>query len=123
MAFITAKEVKSIRVALKKKYPNLKFSVKKKDCMSVNVSIMKGDLDFTNILEGRDYISINHFYPENYDNYKKLIEDITDIIKTAPANEGGKEWFDDSDPQSDYFHTAYYFSINIGQFDKGYVQV
>jgi hypothetical protein len=33
----------------------------------------------------------------------------------------GNDWFDDSDSMTDYFHTAYYIGINIGNWDKDYV--
>ena len=31
--------------------------------------------------------------------------------------------YDNSDPQSDYFHVNYYLHLNIGQYDKPYVQI
>lgn len=30
-------------------------------------------------------------------------------------------WYDNSDVQSDYFNTAYYFDINVGKWDKPYI--
>jgi hypothetical protein len=30
------------------------------------------------------------------------------------------DWFDKSDIQSDYFHTAYYYHINVGKWNKPY---
>ncbi len=32
----------------------------------------------------------------------------------------GADWFDESDAMTDYFHTAYYVSVNIGKWDKPY---
>ena len=47
MAYITAEETKQIRNKLKEELPNLKFSVRKgAGSYSVNVSIVKGDIDF-----------------------------------------------------------------------------
>ena len=45
---------------------------------------------------------------------------MVDIIKTAPVSVGGDAWFDKSDAMTDYFHTAYYFHLNIGRWDKPY---
>ena len=43
MAYINAEEVKAIRNALKKKFPEYKFSVTKEQSgLSVNVAIMEG---------------------------------------------------------------------------------
>ena len=33
----------------------------------------------------------------------------------------GTTWFDKSDIQSDYFHVAYYWDVNIGKYNKDYV--
>jgi hypothetical protein len=30
------------------------------------------------------------------------------------------DWFDKSDAQVDYFHTAYYIDVNIGKWNKPY---
>ena len=30
-------------------------------------------------------------------------------------------WYDDSDIQTDYFNTAYYFRINVGKWNKPYI--
>jgi hypothetical protein len=35
----------------------------------------------------------------------------------------GNEWYDNSDSMTDYFDTAYYLRINVGQFDRPYVLV
>jgi hypothetical protein len=51
-----------------------------------------------------------------------IFDSIQDIIRTAPGTvEGGNEWFDKSDIMTDYFHTAYYYDISIGQWDKPYI--
>ena len=42
MAYITAQEVKQIRQALKKELPQYKFSVRKRDHLSVNVAFLSG---------------------------------------------------------------------------------
>jgi len=33
----------------------------------------------------------------------------------------GDQWYDNSDAMTDYFDTAYYMDINVGQWDKPYV--
>jgi len=30
------------------------------------------------------------------------------------------KWFDNSDPMTDYFHTAYYVDVNIGKWNQEY---
>ena len=54
--------------------------------------------------------------------HQDLFEEIYKVIKTAPGTvKGGREWFDDSDSMTDYFHTAFFMSVNIGSYDKPYV--
>jgi hypothetical protein len=33
----------------------------------------------------------------------------------------GSEWYDRSDVQTDYFDTAYYMDVNVGQWNKPYI--
>lgn len=125
MAYINAAEVKAIRIALKAEFgKKFKFSVRKSSWSgSVKVSIMKGDVDFSGVLEGRDYLNVNHYYTENYSPHAELFEKIVEIIKTAPSKAGvGDEWFDESDIMTDYFHTAYYFDVGIGTWNTPYVR-
>ena len=133
MAYVTTAEVSAIRKALKAKYPNMKFSVRNRDHTSVDVSIMKSDIDFSDILvvpcgnygsdetKAVDNVSVNHYYPDNYGKFADLFKGILEIIKKAPGTvEGGREWFDKSDSMSDYFHTAFYIDLSIGKWDKPY---
>jgi hypothetical protein len=69
---------------------------------------------------------LNHRWATDFYGEKNgaIIEKVEKIIKTAPYNAGvGDLWFDESDSQSDYFHTAFYMSIHIGKWDKPYVAV
>lgn len=120
MAYISTPEVKAIREQLKSAFPNLRFGVRREHHTSVTVTIKKGDVDFSDIA-GCSHLAINEYYPENYGVHKELVEKITEIIKSAPGTvEGCSEWFDKSDSQSDYFHTAFYFTIQIGAWNKLY---
>lgn len=135
MAYIRTEEVAEIRKALKAKYgKKFKFSVTKRDGgLAVCVAITAGEADFSNLWEskteddyGYGYVQVNSYHTteENYGKHAKLFTEITDIIKTAPANaEGGRAWFDKSDSQTDYFHTAYYFDLHVGKWDRPYKQV
>ena len=130
MAYINAKEVKAIRQEIKKTFPDYKFSVRNENHTNVIVTIQKGPEDLIGeLLKGvseydREYGSINHYHTDMYPKkHIKFIEKIVEIIKTAPAKAGvGDVWFDKSDIMTDYFHTAYYFSVNVGSWDKHYEQ-
>lgn len=123
MAYINAEEVKAIRVKLKEVYPNIKFSVTKRHHSVVVVSIMKSDIDFSEILDDRGDVSINPYYTSDYGSHSNMFEHIVHICKTAPYEDSDEEWFDKSDSMSDYFHVSYYIDISIGKWNKPYEMV
>ena len=132
MAYIRTEEVAEIRKALKAKYgTKFKFSVSRRDRgLGVCVSIMAGKTDFSSLWAkkapgdyGYGYVDVNcyHITTENYGKHAKLFEEIVKIIKSAPAKaEGGRPWFDESDAMTDYFHTAFYFDVTVGKWDRPY---
>ena len=126
MAYIRTNEVKEIRETLKEEFgPELKFGVKKESGgIAVKVTIKKGNVDFSDITrrEGdRGYAQVNHYHTYQYGEHAKLFDDIVDVIKTAPGKaEGGREWFDKSDAMVDYFHTAFYINLEVGNYSNPY---
>ena len=134
MAYIKTEEVKEIRKALKEEFgKRFKFSVTKQDHSKVTVAIMGSDIDFSGLWSakspgdyGYGYVTINPYYidEDRHGMFAPLFRKIVEIIKTAPANaEGGEAWFDKSDSMTDYFHTAFYFDVEVGKWDKPYTQV
>ena len=129
MAYIKTEEVSAIRNELKKRFGHtgLKFGVKKQHHSSVHVTIKAGPIDFSDIYRdhygsGDHYAQVNAYHLSNYGQHQPFFEEVLKIIKTAPAlAEGGREWFDKSDAMTDYFHTAFYINLNVGEYDKPYV--
>ena len=122
MAYIRTDEVAAIRGQLKEAFPQLKFSVRKQHHSSVIVTIKSGTVDFSDVLDEDGYCQTNQYWLERMGQHKELFEEIYKIVKTAPGTvEGGREWFDESDSMTDYFHTAFFMSVNIGSYDKPYV--
>ena len=130
-AYVSKADTQRVRQLLKQEFPNLKFSVVK-DGGRMSVSIMAGDIDFSDInddvprtkrywerwgnpkpvFDGK--LDINQYHLDGYNpKYTPLFEKIVSIMK-------GEDWFDDSDSQTDYFHTAYYIDLNIGKWNKPY---
>ena len=131
MAYISTPEVAAIRSQLKEKFPQLKFGVRKHHHSSVDVTIKSGTVDFSDLVtkcyQGatvpfNGYHQTNQYWLDRMGKHQDLFEEIYKVIKTAPGTvKGGREWFDDSDSMTDYFHTAFYMSVNIGSYDKPYV--
>ena len=134
MAYIKTEEVQEIRKALKAEFgKRFKFSVTKQNYSKVTVAITAGDIDISDMWAGKaesdygyGYFSVNPYYIDEarYGKNAELFTKIVDIIKTAPAKaEGGAAWFDKSDIMTDYFHTAFYFDVEVGKWDKPYTQM
>jgi len=61
----------------------------------------------------RDYEQVNPYWFQDHYEGKTLdvLTKVVDAIKSA-------DYYDESNAMIDYFNTAYYFDINIGDYDK-----
>ena len=124
MSYISTEDVKKIRVALKNEFgKKLKFGVRKSSGgHSVGVTIKSGTVDFSDIMRKNnfyDQVQVNQYHLQNYGVHKSLFEKIVEIIKTAPSN----KWYDNSDAMIDYFDVAFYFDLNVGDWNNPYKKV
>jgi len=120
-----------IRAVLKKYGVKGTISVRHHSALVVN--IRSGKLDFIGEANAfnREFAERTgqRFYPVegNYQANPYKGEDayadktIGAFFKELTAAMRGNLWYDNSDIQTDYFDTAYYMYINIGQWDKPYV--
>ena len=123
MAYISAQDVKAIRDELKVTFPKFKFGVRKgSGSLSVEVTIKQGPVDFAEVFKGERnaYAQINEFHLYLYGKHEAFFDQVLTIIKTAPANAGGRAWFDNSDAQTDYFSIAYYINLAVGEWNAPY---
>ena len=135
MAYLSAEDVKHIRVALKKEFPQYKFSVTRDGHLGVMIAFMKGpkfaeyeyfdryanETKVGNLSDGEHHQINQHWLEEFYGKENaKILDKIHVIAKTAPAKNGGKVWYNDSDAMIDYFDIAYYIHINVGKWNKQY---
>lgn len=113
MAYVNQDLKKKIVSALKpimKKYGmNATYSVNNHSTFCVNLK--SGVIDFEKT-EGQ----VNVYWVN--ENYTGIAEDFLNEVLDTIKISGG--WFDKSDIQSDYFHTAFYIDIKIGKWDKPY---
>ena len=123
MAFINAKDVAAIRKELKAEFPNLKFGVKKNHHSSVSVTVKSGTIDFGDIT-CNGHGQVNQYHLHMTGQHQSLFERMVEIVKTAPIRGEGywarKGWYDNSDSMTDYFDTAYYFDISVGDWSTPY---
>jgi hypothetical protein len=123
MAYITAEDVKAIRTELKQEFPKWKFSVRKgSGSLSVDVTILQGTANF----EGKAHAQVNQYWIKSHwtnAEDQRVLERINEIMHNAPGRAGGRVFFDHSDAQTDYFHTAFYTHLSIGSWDRPYARI
>lgn len=104
MAYITSEEVKEIRNEIKAAFPkNFKFSITREHCSVVNVNLMASPL------------AIESNGNRTFKSHKTIKRIIDTIVN--------KKNFDHSDSMTDYFHVGFYTRIEVGKWDKPYVQL
>lgn len=61
------------------------------------------------------YCTVNEYhYDKWYDGQAKaFLDEVIPALKSA-------DWYDESDPMTDYFNIAYYMNIHIGKWNKPY---
>lgn len=119
MAYISTEEVAEIRAKLKAEFPlkaGWKFNVRREHHSSIMVEVVRAPKRFNDaqgVVYMDDYMQINpYWYHEHFDTESKAVLDkMFSIIK--------EKWWDESDSQIDYFHTAFYFSLHFGRWNKG----
>ena len=126
MAYISATDVQAIRTELKREFPKFKFAVRKgSGSLSVDVVIKQATFAFQDQFEkqGRRYAQVNQYWIKDHfadAEERAFIERVNEIMHNAPGRAGGRVYFDESDAMTDYFHTAFYTHLSIGQWDKEY---
>ena len=130
MAHITAEDVKAIRTELKEAFPKWKFSARKgSGSLSVDVSILKGTVDFSENFHTPEskHCQVNQYWIDsNWTNAeaKAALLKINEIMHNAPGRANVlRKFFDHSDAMTDYFHTAFYTHLSVGEWNKPYEMV
>jgi hypothetical protein len=112
MAYMNQEKKKKIAAVIKpllKQY-GMKGSLAVRHHSTVVLNLKSGKIDF-----GKDYIQVNPYWiHEHYTGVaREFLEKAVKALK-------GADWYDRSDAMTDYFDTAYYVDINVGQWNKPY---
>ena len=137
MAYITKSEVQALQPKLKainQKY-GIKATFSGSNSSTLKITISSGKVDFIgnyienlvannqidNAEERAEYVKtckhirVNHYYLDSA--FSGLALEYLEEVKQVMLE---NHW-DESDSQTDYFHCAYYISIDIGRWNKGYM--
>ena len=120
MAYVTQEMKKKLAVGIKevlKKY-KVKGSIAVRHHSTLVVNLKSGAVDFVNDSVGKggfEYQVNPYWFDRHYTGKAKaFLTELLDAMKPAGM------WYDRSDAMTDYFDTAYYTDINVGQWDKSY---
>ena len=116
MAYVSKETTKAIRDALKAEFgKTVKFGVRKSSS-SIALTVTVKESPFFD--DGEQHQVNHHWIDEHYQgDQAAFLTKVNDIIKTAG------DWWDKSDVMTDYFHTAFYYHIEIGSWDKPHKKI
>ena len=115
MAYVSQDDKAAVSPAIKAvlKKHGVKGSIGVRHHSTLFVNLSSGVIDF-----GSDYIQVNEYCIEESESYSREAKAFLVELVAAMKSNG---WFDKSDTMTDYFHVAYYISINVGKYNKPYV--
>lgn len=131
MAYMNQSKKATIQKALKPilaKY-NMKGTLRVRNNSTITLTLRSGSVhfvaDMTPVMHGKviDKVSMvqnynfqvnPYWYHEHYTGKAK--EFLTEAIAALKS----ADWYDRSDIQTDYFDTAYYYNINVGEWNAPY---
>jgi hypothetical protein len=134
MAYVSQEkkaEIAPVIKALLKKY-NLKGSLSVNNHSTLVLTIKSGAIDFIknyndttannaqhNSLGGyvaKDHLDVNTYWIDDHYTGKAKT-----FLKEAKKALEGKDFFNNDDAMTDYFHRSHYIDINVGKWNKAYV--
>lgn len=103
-----------IREYAKQAWPTYRFSVTKKSCLSITISLMEAPEDVFINPNGERHIQVNPYNIDKEDSITEAARHVlSDVYSFAISYNR-----DDSDPMIDYHDTNFFLFITIGQWDK-----
>ena len=136
MAYVSQERKAKLAPAIKavmKKY-DVKGTIAVRNHSTLVINIRQGKLNFIGnyndeslardpsgtrqIHIAKDYIDVNPYWHQEHFT-GKCKEFLAELFAAAK----GTEWYDRSDAMTDYFDTAYYIDVNVGNWNKPYALV
>lgn len=127
MAYVSQEKKAKLAVAIKtilKKY-GVKATLGVRHHSTLVLNIKSSKIDFLgnfnevckqSLKADRDYLEVNPYWFQDHFSgvAKEFLAEITQAMY-------GPDYYDESDPQTDYFNCSHYIRVNIGKWDKPYV--
>lgn len=114
MAYISSEEVKKVREAIKKEFPEYKWSITKEHYTSIIIALMEADFE---VKDDEKYINEHHLDDHKNESIKRIFLKVKEILFATV------KYHNNSDAMTDYFDVAYYYDFQIGKWNKPYRRV
>ena len=117
MAYVSKETKAAVLPGIKavlKKY-GMKGSVSVRHYSNLVVKVTAGPIDFDLPEEGYSQVNVYHINRFYTGKAQKFLSELLAAMK-------GRDWYDRSDSQIDYFDVKYYCDITVGFFGRPYVQ-
>lgn len=125
MAYMSQEKKAKIAAELKKIMPKgWKYSLAVDNHSTIVLNIAAAPVDLMKLAKAAGYSSVcgvqvnTHYMQEHFKN-----TEVAELFGKIKKVLYGCGYYDNSEPQTDYFDTAYYVSVNIGKWDKPFVYV
>lgn len=124
MAWMNQEKKAKINLALKElfKSKKIKYSLRVCHHSKIILTIREGDIDFIGNWQEKnekiaqnDYLQVNQYWIDSH-----FSGQVCEILKKIDEAMRSADYYDRSDAMTDYFDTAYYYSINVGEWCKPY---
>ena len=134
MAYVSQEMKKELAPGIKavfKKY-GMKGSISINNHSSLVVTLKEGPLNFEGVdnrgndifytsTDGRFYSQVNTYHIDKF--YSGESADfLNELVAAMKGKTSRGEWYNKTDAMIDYFDIAYYVNVNVGKWDKGYIQ-
>jgi len=134
MAYVSQEMKKELAPGIKavlKKY-GMKGSISINHHSSLVVTLQQGPLNFEGLdargerifyeaTDGRFYSQVNTYHIDKF--YSGESADfLNELVAAMKGKTSRGEWYNKTDIMTDYFDIAYYVNVNVGKWDKGYIQ-
>ena len=118
MAYVSQTDKKELSIGIKKvlKKYNMKGTIAVRHHSTLVVNIQSGPIEF-NHTHGDDYTQVNVYWiHEHYEGVAKQF--LTELLLEMK----GTKYYNNDNAMVDYFDRSHYTDINVGQWNKPYVQ-
>jgi hypothetical protein len=116
MAYVSQTDKKELSIGIKKvlKKYNMKGTIAVRHHSTLVVNIQSGPIDF-NMRDGHDQVNV-YWIHEHYEGVAKQF--LTELL----AEMKGTKYYNNDDAMFDHFDRSHYTDINVGKYNKPYVQ-